>query len=193
MKPVRLKPNSPEFAEEMKKTAARNRHCDMPECRETGDYRAPKDRSLKDHYWFCRDHVSAYNAAWNYFSGMHPADIEHYVVESLYGHRPTRPFSDWSKTEEEIEAEIRKFRFGETAGGKAKRPSKDVSTPEREALRVLGLEETLDLNVIKARYKALAKQLHPDLNPGNVEAENKLKEVNMAYTILRVAFAKQAA
>lgn len=192
MKPVHLKPNSPEFAEEPKKPAPR--HCDMPECREAGDYRAPKDRSLQDHYWFCREHVSAYNTAWNYFSGMHPADIEHYVIESLYGNRPTRPFSDWSKTEEEIEAEIRKFRFGDRGkGGKAGKPAKDASTPEREALRVLGLEETLDFGLIKARYKELAKKLHPDINPGNQEAEEKLKRVNMAYTILRVAFAKAGA
>lgn len=194
MKPVRLKPNSPEFAEEIK-PKANARCCDMPDCRETGDYRAPKDRTLQDHYWFCRDHVSAYNSAWNFFSGMHPADIENYVIDSIYGNRPTRPFSDWSKTEEELEAEIRQFRFGEhAAGAKAKKPSaRDRSTPEREALKVLGVEETLDWGAIKARYKELAKKLHPDLNPGNAEAEERLKQVNMAYTILRVAFAQAGA
>lgn len=164
----------------------------MPGCNECADYRAPKDRSLNEYHWFCRDHVAAYNNAWNFFSGMNPGDVENYVVESLHGMRPTRPFSDWSKTYEELEEEIRNFRWGRGSNthksSNKQQRGRDPSTPQRDALKVLGLEETLDFNVIKTRYKELAKQLHPDLNPGNAEAEERLKHVNMAYTILRVAF-----
>ena len=51
--------------------------------------------------------------------------------------------------------------------------------------------QPLDFDVIKKRYKDLAKKLHPDINPENAEAEDQLKKVNMAYTILKLAFAAQ--
>jgi len=38
---------------------------------------------------------------------------------------------------------------------------------------------------IKARYIKLVKQLHPDANGGNPEAEERLKTVNLAYTTLK--------
>ena len=41
--------------------------CDHPECNEKGEYKAPKDKSLKEYYWFCLKHVQEYNARWNYY------------------------------------------------------------------------------------------------------------------------------
>ena len=199
MKPVRLKPNSPEFADE-KVRRPHARACDMPGCEHKAEFRAPKDRTLVDHHWFCEAHVKEYNAAWNYFSGMQERDVQKYMYESLHGMRPTRPFSDWNKTVEDLEAEIRGFRFGQdnekarASSQSSRKPRrKDESTPEREALKEFGLEETLDFNVIKVRYKQLAKQLHPDINPNNPEAEDRLKRINMAYTILKIAFMERAA
>lgn len=49
---------------------------------------------------------------------------------------------------------------------------------------VLGLEKTATQEKIKARYRELAKQFHPDKNPGNQEAETKFKQVNDAYEVL---------
>ena len=53
---------------------------------------------------------------------------------------------------------------------------------------VKGLEPPVDLSVIKARYKELAKKHHPDLNPGCDKSEDLLKKINMAYTILKLAY-----
>lgn len=199
MKPVRLKPNSPEFAEE-KPRRPHQRVCDMPDCNSVADFRAPKDRSLSEHYWFCEKHIKDYNSAWNYFSGMREQDVQQYVYESLHGMRPTRPFSDWNKSVDQLEEEIRNFRFGQDnmkAKAESKererqrRARKDENTPERQAMQELGIEETLDFDMIKARYKELAKQLHPDINPNNPDAEERLKRVNMAYTILKMKFAQE--
>jgi len=52
------------------------RRCDHPTCGEGGDYRAPKSpQQLDAYFWFCLEHVRAYNTAWNYFSGMSQTEI----------------------------------------------------------------------------------------------------------------------
>lgn len=48
----------------------------------------------------------------------------------------------------------------------------------------LGIAKTADSKEIKAIYRKLAKKYHPDLNPGDKEAEIKFKEINDAYQIL---------
>ena len=40
---------------------------------------------------------------------------------------------------------------------------------------------------MKSRYKALVKIHHPDANGGAREAEEKLKEINLAYSTLRAS------
>lgn len=52
------------------------RKCDHPGCEKAGEYRAPKDRKLKDYYWFCLEHVQEYNAQWNYYAGEIPEEDE---------------------------------------------------------------------------------------------------------------------
>ena len=42
-----------------------------------------------------------------------------------------------------------------------------------------------DMTEVKARYKALAKKYHPDANDGDAAAENRLKAINEAYTVLK--------
>jgi len=49
---------------------------------------------------------------------------------------------------------------------------------------VLGLDKHSKQEHIKKAYRKLAFKYHPDRNPGDVEAENKLKEINEAYEIL---------
>lgn len=50
--------------------------------------------------------------------------------------------------------------------------------------QILGVDKTSDEDSIKKSFKKLAKQYHPDKNPGNKEAEEKFKEVNEAHSIL---------
>ena len=55
---------------------------------------------------------------------------------------------------------------------------------KRDYYEVLGLSKGADETAIKKAYRSLAKKYHPDLNPGDQEAEMKFKEVNEAYAIL---------
>lgn len=55
---------------------------------------------------------------------------------------------------------------------------------KRDYYEVLGLSKGADETAIKKAYRTLAKKYHPDMNPGDQEAEVKFKEVNEAYAVL---------
>ncbi len=55
---------------------------------------------------------------------------------------------------------------------------------KRDYYEVLGLSKGAGEDEIKKAYRKLAKKYHPDMNPGDQEAEVKFKEVNEAYSVL---------
>jgi len=54
----------------------------------------------------------------------------------------------------------------------------------RDPYSVLGVSKSASDSEIKAAYRKLAKQLHPDVNQGDTEVEQKFKEVSAAYNLL---------
>ncbi|MEB3349290.1 MAG: DnaJ C-terminal domain-containing protein [Cyanobacteriota bacterium] len=54
----------------------------------------------------------------------------------------------------------------------------------RDYFKVLGVERSADADTIKKAYRRLARQYHPDVNPGDSSAEARFKEVNEAYEVL---------
>lgn len=50
--------------------------------------------------------------------------------------------------------------------------------------RVLGVEEEVDERSLKRAFRKLSRQYHPDLNPDDASAEEKIKEINEAYSVL---------
>ena len=55
---------------------------------------------------------------------------------------------------------------------------------KRDYYEVLGVEKTASADEMKKAYRKLAKQYHPDLHPGDKEAEEKFKELSVAYEVL---------
>lgn len=54
----------------------------------------------------------------------------------------------------------------------------------RDPYTVLGVAKGASESEIKSAYRKLAKKLHPDVNPGNTEVEQKFKEITAAYDLL---------
>lgn len=59
-----------------------------------------------------------------------------------------------------------------------------MAEQKRDYYEVLGVDKNADEATIKKAYRALAKKYHPDMNPGDAEAEKKFKEASEAYAIL---------
>ncbi len=55
---------------------------------------------------------------------------------------------------------------------------------KRDCYEILGISKSATDEEIKKAYRKMAKQYHPDVNPGDKTAEEKFKEVNEAYSIL---------
>ena len=174
-------------------------HCEAPGCGRMGGYRAPKGRGREGEYYnFCLDHVREYNKSYNYFAGMADAEIDTYQRSAATGHRPT-----WTMgVNRAAGAAADDARFTWSAafadpfgvfGGEARRRSQPHSAPKHRLLRNLERRSfaALDLDgdeaghEIKARYKALVKQLHPDANGGDRSSEDRLRQIIQAYHYLR--------
>src|SRR5262249_41128852 len=55
---------------------------------------------------------------------------------------------------------------------------------KRDYYEVLGVSQSASADDIKGAYRRLARKHHPDVNPGDGEAETRFKEINEAYEVL---------
>ncbi len=58
-------------------------------------------------------------------------------------------------------------------------------TSSKDYYLILGVERTASNEDIQRAYRKLARQFHPDVNQGDAGAEERFKEVNQAYDVLR--------
>jgi DnaJ-domain-containing protein 1 len=170
---------------------APGRSCDIPGCLHEGEYRAPKSReSLREYFWFCLEHVRAYNAAWDFYRGMSAAQIEAHMRNDTGWQRPTWPLGrlgggtydeDLFRDPADIlgAANLRQAR-----AHAAERAPVDL----RQPLDELGLRWPVSFDEVRARYKELAKRHHPDANGGDRKSEERLKTINLAYAAVRSHF-----
>ena len=168
--------------------------CDFPGCAEKGEYRAPKDRKLKDYYWFCLKHVQEYNAKWNYYGdGENAAEDE----ENLRHKMHFKKFRSKGR-----------YQFGYDLWEEAEFFDSDYSNPsdssreysadgiyftveERRCVKTLELDvRDLTPEKLKKQYKILAKKYHPDVNQKDENAEEKFKQISAAYHLLLDKFSR---
>ena len=169
------------------------RRCDRPGCEAEGLHRAPRSReSLNSYYWFCLEHVREYNQAWDYFKDLSEESIEQIRRRDAVWQRPSWPFSGREKPRNGTTAGQFRDDFGffaeeaaETAASSGRFPP---NSKQAKALAALNLGPNATLQEVKARYKTLAKELHPDRNGGDSAAEERLKIINLAYSDLKAAF-----
>ena len=179
--------------------------CEWPGCTSNAPHRAPKGRGKEREYWhFCLNHVREYNQSYNFFSGMSDDAVARYQKDAQTGHRPTWKMganggSKRKKSSVEAEPEDaldpfsmfaemngRGGRWRPGAGAEQKKPEeRKVFNAERKALQVMGLEAGATLEVVKAKYKLLVKQHHPDANGGDRSTEDRLIEIIKAYNYLK--------
>lgn len=154
------------------------RRCQWKGCDRLGEYPAPRSRvALRSYYWFCLEHVRLYNTQWNYYAGMNEEEIEADIRFDTVWQRQTWRFGTFSASFHTIHDPI----GGLHSGGRRQTAE---TGPEGRALAVFGLELPVSASQVKARYKHLVKQHHPDMTGGDKRSEERFKEINEAYQIL---------
>jgi hypothetical protein len=168
------------------------RMCEQPGCEKAGEYRAPRARNaLNDYRWFCLDHVREYNRAWDYYKGMAPNEIEGHLRSDAGWQRPTWPLGRLGGlnpfASEYLRDPLGVLRDTPLHQARQQKPKRADEAPGelRAALDLMELTWPLDAATLRARYKEFAKRYHPDANGGDRSAEEKLKDINRAYSLLR--------
>lgn len=142
------------------------RICDRHGCNEPGDCPAPKSPNNPDRWYFCQAHAAEYNKGWDYFAGL---DAEEAAAR---------------ESEEKAEASgySEAAHYGWAASGDGSR-----SRDELRALELLELTPDADFATVKKAWRTRAKEVHPDVKPGDAEAAQEFQALQLAYEVLRQA------
>lgn len=146
--------------------AAQVRLCDRQGCNEPGDCPAPKSPNSSERWYFCQKHAAEYNAGWDYFAGLdaeEAAQRENAERQESAGYRESAHYG-WAGS-----------------GGGTR------SRDELRALELLGLDPDADFAAVRKAWRTKAKEVHPDVRPGDAEAAKAFQALQLAYEVLRAA------
>ena len=181
-RPSRPEAKIPDINGEPEEGVSHTRICAADGCRAEALYRAPKSRdALRDYIWFCLEHVRAYNRSWNYYEGLQGAALEAEIRRATTWERPSWKFATGKPAKELFDDPMGLF----DTDRERRASHRTLSPEERRAWKALKMEPVNDLDQVKQQYKALAKANHPDINGGDAAAEERLKEINLAYDLIR--------
>ena len=168
--------------------------CDWDNCNEIGAYKAPveKDNSKK-YRLLCLNHIKIFNKNWNYFENMNDQEIEFFIKSDLIWHKSTKNFGSsdnffsilWNNALDD------KFTFLKDEKNPNSFTRNKLSSKDRDAFKIMGLEPGEDWLAVQKKFKSLVKQYHPDKNAGNKQYEDKLKKITLAYSHLKVIMIKK--
>jgi len=148
------------------RAATRVRLCDREGCNQPGDRPAPKAPNSRERWMFCEAHAAEYNKNWNYFAGLTAEEAAKRAAE-----------------EEAGASAFRKSAHYQWAGPGDGSRSRD----EMRALDALELEVDADFKAVKAAYRRLAKEYHPDARRDDKESAKRFHEIQAAYEVLRAS------
>ncbi len=182
-----------------------SRVCAKDGCGKPGKFRAPKSPDhLEEFLWFCMEHVREYNLRWNFFHAHSDDDLERQFAADRIWERPTRPFREaarqgggqphadgqaWRRFGLDDPLEILGEKGTLNPGAKASgtRVRRRLPATERRALEILDARDDQTKTEIRKQYKALVKDLHPDMNGGKRDDEARLTEVVWAWEQIKVS------
>ncbi|MEK9910771.1 MAG: DnaJ domain-containing protein [Candidatus Puniceispirillum sp.] len=179
--------NAPEINKDIPQDDSLPRQCAAEGCVQEGTYPAPRSRdALRDYIWFCLDHIRAYNKSWNYYEGLQGAALEAEIRRATTWERPSWKFATGQLSDGAFTDPLNLFDFDKRDPAK---PGRILSPEERAAWATLKMDPVADFDSVKKQYKALVKETHPDKNGGDVGAEERLKEINLAFSLIRKSLA----
>ena len=197
---IRVKPAAPGAPRRVETEAP---CCQWKGCERPGSHRAPQGRGRDGQFYvFCLDHVRQYNASYNYFEGMSDVEIQSFQKDALTGHRPTwkagaNAWAHGTHHNQTPNGASKPATSGDQSAfftwraermrPQAAQASRQVKPLEKKSLDALHLDERATREEIKARFKALVKQHHPDINGGDKGSEDRLREIIQAYNYLKQA------
>ncbi|MEC7208122.1 MAG: J domain-containing protein [Pseudomonadota bacterium] len=166
--------------------------CMAEGCFDIGSHPAPKNRQeLRSYIWFCLDHIRMFNSQWNYYDGLEGDALEREIRRATTWERPSWKFGSGPSAKLASSGPFEdKFSFFDEADTPAHAAAQNLTTEQKKAFALFELTPDSDQETIKKRYKELAKKLHPDHNRSDPKAEDRLKEINLAYTVLRKSTAQ---
>jgi len=146
--------------------AVKVRLCDRHGCDEPGNCPAPKAPNSPERWYFCQRHAAEYNSKWDYFEGLEKAEAE---ARAGAEQRDNAGYASAAH-------------YGWVSSGDGSR-----SVDEMRALELFGLEADVDFEAVKKAWRARAKEVHPDVKPGDEDAAKAFQAYSLAYEVLRAA------
>lgn len=144
--------------------AATVRLCDRHGCDDKGDCPAPKSPNSPDKWYFCQKHAGEYNRGYDYFEGLDKEETAKRTADE--------------NAENAGYAEAQHYGWSSSGDGSR-------SPDEMLALEVLEVEADAEFAEIKKAFRAKAKEVHPDVKPGDEEAAKQFQAVSVAYEVLK--------
>jgi DnaJ-class molecular chaperone len=115
---------------------------------------------------FCQTHAAEYNSGWDYFAGLtaeEKAERERAETQTHEGYRESAY-------------------YGWAGSGDGSR-----SRDELRALELLELEPDAEFDAVRRAWRSKAKEVHPDVRPGDADAAKAFQALQLAYEVLRSA------
>ena len=142
------------------------RLCDRHGCEQPGNCPAPKSPNSPERWYFCQRHAGEYNRQWDYFEGLEKEEAQ---AREAGERRANAGYAESSH-------------YGWAGSGDGSR-----SDDEMRALEVLGLDPDVDFDTVRKAWRAKAKEVHPDVRPGDADAAKAFHAYSLAYEVLRQA------